>query len=364
MQKRRFISCAGGGVRGAHPGWCASKLNRLKHPLGTAQEISGVSAGSILSAALATDYDPSGVVNELIQMDIVPPRSAINNVFRAIKMAKGKYGSLYKNHGLAKLLDDTVVGRTVTVDELHIVAGNGKELTQKEFTLKKGDRVSIQPILASCAILGVFPPINIDGVDYIDGGFESSFPTASIERFAKYNDSATLVLYSSSPWPGNFARVTTGDFSVAAASKALAHIYWNKLCDSDHRQTLRMVGFNERNAPDGRFAIVLKPNDEGEWKKVQVVTPTTPASDVITTEPRKVVYCVAPKGDIFKQYESVTLATPAAKRIEILNWVARQGERAAAEVVHMHSMLYPDEAMKVPAVADVPSIAPRLNLLF
>lgn len=364
MEPRRFIACAGGGVRGAHPGWCASKLTRLRHPLATANEISGVSAGSILAASLATGYDPSGAVNELIQMNIVPPRSAMNNVFRAVKMARGKYKSLYKSDGLARLLDDTVVGRTVTIDKLSIIAGNGEELTQEEFTFEKGDRIEVQPILASCAILGVFPPVRINGVDYIDGGYERSFPEESIKRFMEYDSSATLVLYSSSPWPGNFARVTTGEFSVPNAAKALMHIYWNKLCDNDHRGTLRMVGYEERDAPDGRFAIVLKPNEEGKWTKVQVVTPKTPAADVITTEPRKVVYCVAPKGYIFKQYESITLATPAGKRVDILNWVAKQGEYAASDVIRMHSMLYPDEAMAAPKVIAVPPTAPRLRLLF
>ena len=261
MKPRRFISCAGGGVRGVHPGWCASTLQAMKHSLSAADEISGVSAGSVLS----------GVVNELIQMNIVPPRTAMNNLFRGLKIAKGKQTSLYKNDGLARLLDNTIVGRPVTIDKLNVIAGNGTELRQEEFTFNQGDRITIQPLLASCAILGVFPPVRINGVDYIDGGFEKSFPEASIRRFMEYNDSATLVLYSSSPWPGNFARVTTDTFSVPDVSKALMHIYWNKLCDSDHRGTLRMVGYNDVYAPDGRFAIVLKPNDKGEWVKVQIM---------------------------------------------------------------------------------------------
>jgi NTE family protein len=80
---------------------------------------------------------------------------------------------------LRSLLTETVDfdGLARSGKELSIVASDWREATPRVFAgselVKRRD---VQPLLASMAIPGIFPPVFIDGVPYVDGGLSMNAP--------------------------------------------------------------------------------------------------------------------------------------------------------------------------------------------
>ncbi len=151
---------SGGGTRGfAHLGAIkALEENGIKPGI-----ISGVSAGSIVGALYADGKGAEAALKSLLNKNLL-------GFLRLVFPKKG----LLKMTGFERTLKKTLNARTF--EELsipliiHAVNINTVEYTRFE----KGDLV--QAIKASSSIPIVFPPVDIDGYQYLDGGIVNNFP--------------------------------------------------------------------------------------------------------------------------------------------------------------------------------------------
>lgn len=153
------VVLSGGGVK------CAGHialLEEIEHLGLVINAISGSSGGALVAALYA-----SGV-----------PLQDILTIFKETTLFKITYFSLTKAGIFDTFLFKSVIENKLKkrFEELrfstYITASNIQDGIPVYFN--KGDLLS--PILASCAIPGVFSPIEIDGVLYSDGGVLDNFP--------------------------------------------------------------------------------------------------------------------------------------------------------------------------------------------
>jgi NTE family protein len=159
MMEKLFV-LSGGGVRGfAHLG----VVKALWEKGVVAEQISATSAGALAAAFLANGFSPDEI------MEIVTGK--MNLKLLHWNMAPGGLISLDK---VAALLQNNL--RYTRFEQLPIklfvAATNFAAGGQKIFST--GDL--IQPVLAACSIPGLFPPLFIDQVPYVDGGLSNNLP--------------------------------------------------------------------------------------------------------------------------------------------------------------------------------------------
>jgi NTE family protein len=151
---------SGGGTRGfAHLG----VLKALEEHDIRPDIISGVSAGSIAGALYADGNDPEEAMKVLANHRLLD--------YLAFTIPKN---SLVGMKGFEKTLRDIL--RSRTFEELQIpllvFAVNMNDAKYERFD--KGDL--IQAVKASSSIPVIFPPVKIDGNQYLDGGVINNFP--------------------------------------------------------------------------------------------------------------------------------------------------------------------------------------------
>ncbi len=151
---------SGGGTRGfAHLGAIkALEENRIKPEI-----VSGVSAGSIIGAFYADGQEPEKIMDTLISKKLL---AFVNIIFPKKGLLKMTgFERTMRGSLRAKRFEDLQIPLFV-----HAVNINTVEYTRFE----KGDLV--QAIKASSSIPVVFPPVEIDGHQYLDGGIVNNFP--------------------------------------------------------------------------------------------------------------------------------------------------------------------------------------------
>lgn len=166
--KKKFkygLVLSGGGTRGfAHLGAIkALEEHGIKPDI-----ISGVSAGSIVGALYADGQDAEYALKALIS----------KNLLGFLKLMIPKKG-LLKMTGFERTLKKTLRARTF--EDLNIpLLVHAVNINTVEYTLfDKGDL--IQAIKASSSIPVVFPPVEIDGHQYMDGGIVNNFPVEPLK---------------------------------------------------------------------------------------------------------------------------------------------------------------------------------------
>lgn len=135
----------------------------------------GTSVGAVNAAWLAGDPTPAGVGelsriwHGLRRADVFP-----TNPLRGILAAAGQRRSVVSGGALRSLLTRHL--RFERLEEpaigLHVVAGDVQ--TGEEVLLSEGP--AVDAILASTAIPGVLPPVQLDGRWYMDGGVLNNCP--------------------------------------------------------------------------------------------------------------------------------------------------------------------------------------------
>jgi NTE family protein len=191
MKTKRALVLGGGGVVGtAWMAGLASGLRREKVDLADADLIVGTSAGAIVGTMLATGQD-------LDSLD-APARPA-DQGHSAPKADPGRVTEVFTLLGDAGLEPADArrrVGRLAlaaeTITEQAHIAGMSTLITAREWPdrellitavdietgeLKVWDRAGGAPlptaVASSCAMPGIFPPITINGRQYMDGGIVS-----------------------------------------------------------------------------------------------------------------------------------------------------------------------------------------------
>jgi len=158
------IVLSGGGIRGiAHLG----VLKALKDKGLKLSHITGTSAGAIAGALYANNVDPYEALHIFKKTQLL----------RLLKLALGRPGllNLESTYSLFKeyLPHDTFEGLQIPLTITATNFFNGK-LTY----FNKGSLIN--KVLASSCIPGVFNPINIDGILYVDGGVLNNFPVETL----------------------------------------------------------------------------------------------------------------------------------------------------------------------------------------
>jgi NTE family protein len=137
----------------------------------------GTSIGAINGTMLAFDPTPRGVdaleaTWRRIRDGDLFPGGRLTSWARCL--VRGE--RVFDNSGIRRLVEMRI-GRAAIEDAQVPLAVVATELeTGKEHVFSTGEAVAI--VVASAAMPGVFPPVEIDGVRYIDGGVSNNVPVA------------------------------------------------------------------------------------------------------------------------------------------------------------------------------------------
>lgn len=144
--------------------------------------IVGTSVGAVNGAWIAGRSDPDGIADlarlwqGLSRDDVFPTRPLVGLLGFA-----GRRRNLVPDTGLRHLIADNL--RFERLEEapipLHVIVTD--VLTGDDVRLSTGDAVAA--VLASAAIPAVFPPVHIDGRDYVDGGVVNNTPISHAVSF-------------------------------------------------------------------------------------------------------------------------------------------------------------------------------------
>lgn len=157
----------------------------------------GCSVGAINAAGVAADPTLDGVrrmeqVWSSLQDDAICPAGRLSS----LRLLANRNKALQPNDGLRRLLETWLPYRSFEDAELplHVVAASLDTGDARWFS----SGPVIEPILASAALPGVFPPVMVDGETLIDGAVVDNVP---ISRAVALGAERVVVLHV-----GNFAR--------------------------------------------------------------------------------------------------------------------------------------------------------------
>jgi NTE family protein len=168
--KTAFV-LGGGGLLGAHE---VGMLRALAEAGITADIIVGTSIGAVNGAFVAAD--PEGAADRLTDLwrgeslRLLFSETVLGRAFRL--MRSGTH--LHAIEPLKKLLADTLLAETFEDLRLpfHCVAASIEDATARWFT----SGPLVPAVMASCAVPGLLPPVEIDSHHYFDGGLVDSIP--------------------------------------------------------------------------------------------------------------------------------------------------------------------------------------------
>lgn len=164
------IALSGGGAKGfSHIGaMMAFEKFGIKPNI-----LSGVSAGSIAAVLYAAGLTPSEIM-ECFQ---------VNDKFANFTELTIPRQSIFKLDRFAKLLDEWLPVKNLEDLKIPTVICATDIDAGKSIGWSKGEIVP--RVLASCSIPIIFSPININGVNYVDGGVLRNLPAWAIRKHCK-----------------------------------------------------------------------------------------------------------------------------------------------------------------------------------
>jgi NTE family protein len=178
----------GGGVLGAaEVGMARALLEADIYP----DLVCGTSVGAINGAAIAADPTPEGAQHLLAMWDALTEEGVLDGspIRRVTELLRHRT-SLHGNADLRRLLCDRLPARTF--EDLAVpfecVAASIERAREQWFST--GDL--IEPVLASCALPGVFPPVRIGEEHFFDGGLVNSIP---LDRAVSHGAQTVWVLH-------------------------------------------------------------------------------------------------------------------------------------------------------------------------
>lgn len=157
----------------------------------TPDVVCGTSVGAINGAALAADPTPDGARRLSELWDALAERGVLDgSVIRRMAEVVRRRTSLHGNGALRRLLQERLPAHTFEelVVPFECVAASIERA--RECWFHTGDL--IEPVLASCALPGVFPPVRIGDEHFYDGGLVNSIP---LEQAVKRGADTVWVLH-------------------------------------------------------------------------------------------------------------------------------------------------------------------------
>lgn len=137
----------------------------------------GTSVGSINGAVIASRPIESSVAT-LVDMWGSMGGSAIfsESILRRVRNLVGQWTHIHSNEPLAELIEEWVPFRKIEEAHVRFECVAACIETSSEHWFSAGP--TKEAILASCALPGIMPPVEIDGLHYIDGGVVNSIPVS------------------------------------------------------------------------------------------------------------------------------------------------------------------------------------------
>src|SRR6202008_1060064 len=162
----------GGGVLGAvEVGMAAALLEGGVHP----DLVCGTSVGAINGAAIAADPTAEGAEHLLAIWDAIAEEGVLDgSLIRRVAEVVLRRTSLHGNAALRRMLRDRLPAQTFEDLAVPFECVAASIERAREHGFSTGDL--IEPVLASCALPGVFPPVRIDDEHFFDGGLVNSIP--------------------------------------------------------------------------------------------------------------------------------------------------------------------------------------------
>ena len=171
----KILVLSGGGSYGAAQ---AGMLKAVVESGFVPDHIVGVSAGALNGAAIAQDFSPAAAENlcqawsNATHRSVFPSRT-ITQLLHVVTNQQ----SLQPSHGVRRLIESfgpvaDLVDLSKSAIPLHVGAVELSSGYLRWFST--GPCMDV--LTASCALPGVFPPVDVEGVTYIDGGVISNVP--------------------------------------------------------------------------------------------------------------------------------------------------------------------------------------------
>jgi NTE family protein len=162
----------GGGVLGvAEVGMARALLEAGVRP----DLVCGTSVGAINGAAIAADPTPEGAKRLLAIWDALAEEGVLDgSLIRRVAEVARRGTSLQGNGALRRMLRDRLPAQTFEDLAVPFQCVAASIERAREHWFSTGDL--IEPVLASCALPGVFPPVRIGDEHFFDGGLVNSIP--------------------------------------------------------------------------------------------------------------------------------------------------------------------------------------------
>jgi NTE family protein len=170
MKKKIRLVLSGGGTR--YPCQVGGIL-RLAEEGYEIAEIAGTSCGAIVAAGLASGYQPNHESVEMVKQTLPGKNKLIDanlfNLFTKWGLIKGdRLKDMFSRHFVQTFKDCKIPVHIVTTELETGTARVFNSFTDPDMSLPLAVR-------ASMAIPGVFTPVNINGLTYVDGGLTSNY---------------------------------------------------------------------------------------------------------------------------------------------------------------------------------------------
>ena len=137
--------------------------------------VCGTSVGAINGAAIAADPTPEGAERLLGIWDALAEEGILDgSLIRRVADVVRHRTSLHGNDAIRRLLCDRLPAQTFEDLAVPFECVAASIERAREHWFSTGNL--IEPVLASCALPGVFPPVRIGDEHFIDGGVVNSIP--------------------------------------------------------------------------------------------------------------------------------------------------------------------------------------------
>ena len=171
MTCNAFVLGGGGVLGSAEVGMARALLEAGVRP----DLVCGTSVGAINGAAIAADPTPDGIKRLLAIWDILADDDVLDSSpIRRVAEVMRRRTSLHGNDTLRRLLRDRLPAHRFEDLAVPFECVAASIEGAREHWFSTGDL--IEPILASCALPGVFPPVPIGDEHFFDGGLVNSIP--------------------------------------------------------------------------------------------------------------------------------------------------------------------------------------------
>ena len=336
---KKVICIAGGGVRCNFPLGCILKLNSINpNMLSNPHVVSGVSAGSLVAAGIATKSNLNSLYEDISHATLTPRIGPCSIASQAMHLYTGSSAFLYSNSHLKDFIDMSLKNKKLS-HTLNVYASKSSTLKQQLFQSKIGMVPNTSALLASCSIPGVFPAVQIGNDAFIDGGTESNFPLQDIQQAMIDPHVTQLHIFATHPWdirPCNAQRTRQqGILSRAMPTKSilgtLAVDYMHAAAFVDDLHTLNML--QVQTPPDGPF-VALYSRQTGTTTLVDIITDTSEPTHMRQFDLAALCYAPTVRQYIEAKSETINLTTPWRRRTTVTNNMLRAGKDGALQLNH------------------------------